>query len=138
MQFRYQVVLSRKGGKVTVLRCLVIRFPRVEHIERKPAAITDAVTVLLGPLADGAQGVPVVATSRGATIAASATDGSVATSTRSPRAGLARSRDVTRQIVTELGGVVVRQVDLICHALEGELDCRNVLGFLAGEVVDEG
>src|SRR5436853_568760 len=81
---------------------------------------------------------PKRATSRGATIAASATGGSVASGTRPPSAGLARSRDVTRQVVTELGGVVVRQVDLVGHAFEGELNCRNVLGFLTGEVVDEG
>jgi hypothetical protein len=40
-------------------------------------------------------------------------------------------------VVSELGGVVVRQVDLVRDTFEGELNCRNVLSFLASEVIDE-
>src|ERR687894_156721 len=61
-----------------------------------------------------------------------------ATSAWAPCTGLTGSSDVTSQVITQLGCVVVRQVDLVADALERELDCRNVLSFFPSEVVDEG
>lgn len=137
---RRRQFLARECRNLAAARhSLMLGFPGLNDVEWQPATVTDIVAILLGPLPDGLERVAVVTASRDAPVAGLTADRTVcATRARAPPTGLTGSRDVTSQVITKLGGVVVRQVDLVRDAFERELDCRNVLSFLASEVIDEG
>src|SRR6185312_855592 len=96
---------------------------------RDPAAVADLETLLLRPGPDGGCLVTVHAGAG----AAAAPAGPAGRARRAP--GLPRRADVLGERVTQLGGVLAGQVDLVVVAVECEAD--RFRGFAAVEVVDE-
>jgi hypothetical protein len=80
-------------------------------------------------------------TSRSAVVAGGATgvfDGSAwARTAATPSTDLSTCFGILGQRIVQLRAVFVSQIKLVRYAIERELDCADVLGFLASQIVNQ-
>src|SRR5918998_1797239 len=106
--------------------------PRLQHLGGQPAAVADVVAVFLGPLTDRFQCLAVVAGGATGAFDGSAWAGAAATSSTD----LSTCFGILGQRIVQLRTVFVSQIKLVSYAIERELDCADVLGLLASQIVD--
>jgi hypothetical protein len=91
------------------------------------------VAVFLGPLTDRLQRLAVVAGGATGAFDGSAWAGVGAT----PSTDLSRCLSIRGQRIVQLRTVFVSQIKLVSYTIERELDCADVLGLLASQIVDQ-
>src|SRR2546423_2917097 len=107
--------------------------PGLHHLGGQSAAVADVVAVFLGPLTDRLQRLAVVAGGATGAFDGSAWAGVGAT----PSTDLSSCLGVRGQRIVQLRTVFVSQIKLVSYAIERELDCADVLGLLASQIVDQ-
>src|SRR5918998_1307010 len=113
--------------------CCLGGLPGLQHLGGQSAAVADVVAVFLGPLTDRLQRLAVVAVGATGVFDGSTWAGTAAT----PSTDLSTCFGIRGQRIVQLRTVFVSQIKLVGYAIERELDCADVLGFLTSQIVNQ-